>query len=77
MIYLWVVLLEDRAIVVRLLGHRGVLGEPELSILEHQVRNVLVCVVPQRVDPAVTHSVRELRGGGREGGRRSVGKGQC
>ena len=44
---LWVVFLEDGAVIVRLLTHWSVLWETEYSILEHQVRHVLVRVVAQ------------------------------
>ena len=57
---LWVMFLEDGAVIVRLLTHWGVLWETEYSVLEHQVRHVLIRVVAQGVDPAVTNSVTEL-----------------
>lgn len=44
---LWVVFLEDGAVIVRLLTHWSVLWETEYGVLEHQVRHVLVRVVAQ------------------------------
>ena len=53
-------LFEDGAVVVRFLAHWCVLWESEHSVLEHQVRDVLVRVVAQGVDPDVANSITEL-----------------
>ena len=53
--------LEYGAVVVGLFRHGGVLRESECCVLEHEVGDVLVSVVPEGVDPAVAYSVRELK----------------
>ena len=57
---LGVVLLENRAIVVSFFRHGCVLREAEGGVLEHEIRDVLVSVVSQRINPTVAHSIREL-----------------
>mmetsp|Transcript_49179 Transcript_49179/g.82472 ORF Transcript_49179/g.82472 Transcript_49179/m.82472 type:complete len:393 (-) Transcript_49179:914-2092(-) len=51
---------EDLAVEVGLLRGGGVVGEPELGLAQLLVRDLVVGVVPQGVDPPVPHAVREL-----------------